>query len=147
MKITRIEAWPVTMRLTQPYSIAYDSFDHAENVFLRIHTNSGVVGHGCAAPDPLVTGEAPEDVLSGLTDVAAPSISGSDPLRPAMLMERLKKELPVLPSARGILAGGSVGLCRVVAEADDGIVPTRGLSARVVRCSGFRQKRFQDPGV
>ena len=100
MKITRIEAWPVTMRLTQPYSIAYDSVDQAHNVFLRIHTNAGVAGHGCAAPDPLVTGEAPEEVLRGMADIAGPAVKGSDPLRPAMLMERLKKELPALPSAR-----------------------------------------------
>jgi len=100
MKITRFEAWPVTMRLSQPYSIAYDSVDTAANLFVRIETSGGIVGHGCAAPDPHVTGEEPEDVLQALQGVAAPAIMGSDPLRHAMLMERLRKELASKPSAR-----------------------------------------------
>jgi L-alanine-DL-glutamate epimerase-like enolase superfamily enzyme len=100
LKITRFEAWSVTMRLTQPYSIAYDSVDSAENLFVRIETKGRIVGYGCAAPDPHVTGEAPEDVLRSLRDVAGPAIVGSDPLRQAMLMERLRKELASRPSAR-----------------------------------------------
>ena len=81
MKITRVEAWPVTMRLSQPYSIAYDDVDRAENVFVLVETNGSVVGWGCAAPDPLVTGEAPEEVLRSLQDEAGPAIVNSDPLR------------------------------------------------------------------
>lgn len=100
MKITRVEAWPVTMRLAQPYTIAYDSVDRVTNVFLRIDTDVGLRGHGCAAPDPFVTGETPESVLRSLNDVADPVIAGSDPLRHQALMERLRKELDRFPSAR-----------------------------------------------
>jgi L-alanine-DL-glutamate epimerase-like enolase superfamily enzyme len=100
MKIARFEAWPVTMRLSQPYSIAYDSVDRAENVFVRIETNARVAGLGCAAPDPHVTGELIGDVLRSLNEVAGPALVGSDPLRHAMLMERLRKDLASLPSAR-----------------------------------------------
>ena len=35
MKITRVEAWPVVMRLGEPYSIAYESVSQAINVFER----------------------------------------------------------------------------------------------------------------
>ena len=103
MKITRCEVWSVTMRLTQPYSIAYDDVDSAINVFLRVDTDRGISGFGCAAPDPHVTGEAPEEVLAALTAVAGPAIVGSDPLRHAMLMERLRKELTSKPSARAAI--------------------------------------------
>jgi len=99
MKITKLEAWPVTMRLAEPYAVAYDSFDSAENIFVRIETNGPIVGHGCAAPDPHVTDEKPQQVLHSLRDVARPAIVGSDPLRHAMLMERLRKELASKPSA------------------------------------------------
>ena len=78
MKITKLETWPVTMRLSQPYSIAYDDVDRAENLFVRIETNRRIDGYGCAAPDPLVTGEKPEEVLRSLRNVAAPAIAGSD---------------------------------------------------------------------
>lgn len=103
MKITRVEAWPVTMRLAEPYSIAYEDVTTATNVFLRIETNGSVVGYGCAAPDPHVTGESDGEVLRALSDTAGPGITGSDPLRHAMLMERLSKDLKTLPSARAAI--------------------------------------------
>ena len=56
MKITRVEVWPVEMGLAEPYSIAYESVTSATNVFVRVDTNRGVVGYGCAAPDAQVTG-------------------------------------------------------------------------------------------
>jgi len=103
MKIANVEAWPVTMRLAEPYSIAYENVTTATNVFLRIETNRGVVGYGCAAPDPHVTGEDDAQVLHALKELAAPRITGSDPLRHTMLMERLRKELKPLPSARAAI--------------------------------------------
>jgi L-alanine-DL-glutamate epimerase-like enolase superfamily enzyme len=106
MKITRVEAWPVTMRLEQPYSIAYDSVDRVTNVFIRVDTDVGLRGHGCAAPDPFVTGETAEDVLQALREVADPVIVGSDPLRHEVLMEQLRNELGRFPSARAAVDMG-----------------------------------------
>ena len=99
MKIVRLEAWSVTMRLTEPYAIAYETVDAATNIFIRIETNSGTVGYGCAAPDEHVTGETPESVLRALREQVEPAIRGSDPLRPAMLLDRLKPLLRGRPSA------------------------------------------------
>jgi L-alanine-DL-glutamate epimerase-like enolase superfamily enzyme len=99
MKITDIRAWPVSMRLAEPYSIAYETIHETTNVFLRVETNQGIVGHGCAAPDEQVTGERSEGVLKSLNDVVAPTIQGSDPLRPVMLLEKLKPLLKLQPSA------------------------------------------------
>jgi L-alanine-DL-glutamate epimerase-like enolase superfamily enzyme len=99
MKITRIEAWPVTMRLTEPYTIAYETVEQVTNVFLRLETNGPITGYGCAAPDLEITGETPKDVLGAFEDVVAPAIKGSDPLRITMLLERLKRQLKAQPSA------------------------------------------------
>jgi L-alanine-DL-glutamate epimerase-like enolase superfamily enzyme len=93
MKITRLEAWSVRMKLAEPYTIAYETVDHAVNVLLRMDTDRGVMGFGCAAPDLPITGETPDDVLRALRDVVAPSIKGSDPLRIAFLLERLRPDL------------------------------------------------------
>ncbi|UCE17847.1 MAG: dipeptide epimerase [Gemmatimonadota bacterium] len=90
MKITKVEAWPVSMRLEEPYTIAYETVETATNVFLRIETNSSVVGFGCAAPDVHITGETAEGVLQNLNDSVKQSLLNSDPLRSAMLLERLK---------------------------------------------------------
>lgn len=100
MKITLVEAWPVSMRLAEPYSIAYETIDSTTNVFLRIETNSGIIGYGCAAPDKQITGETADGVLGSLNELMGLSIRGSDPLRSAMILERLRATSAVQPSAR-----------------------------------------------
>lgn len=100
MKITAVECGEVKFRLSEPYTIAYETVDTAENVFVRVETDGDLVGFGCAAPDQEVTGENGETVTTAIRDVADPVLRGSDPLRVAMLMERLRKPLDGQPSAR-----------------------------------------------
>ncbi len=103
MRITGIEAWPVSMRLAEPYTISYETITTTSNVFLRIETDRGIVGHGCAAPDEHITGETAETALKSIDDFVGPSIKGSDPLRPVMLLERLKPLLFHQPSVLAAL--------------------------------------------
>lgn len=98
MRITRVEAWSVHIRLAEPYTISYETIDSAKNVLLRLETNRGILGYGCAAPDEHITGETAESVLRYIEDVVRPSIEGSDPLRPALILERLKPSLQSQPS-------------------------------------------------
>ena len=100
MRITRVEAWPVDMRLAEPYTIAYETVDRVSNVFVRLEIDVGPSGFGCAAPDPAVTGETPEGVLAALRDVAEPILRGADPLRRLVHLETFHKELAASPSAR-----------------------------------------------
>lgn len=99
MKIITIEAWEVKMQLKEPYTIAYETISSADNVFLRIETDKGITGYGCAAPDLQITGETLESVLIAADDIIKPVIKGSDPLRMAFLLERLKKPLQSQSSA------------------------------------------------
>lgn len=98
MKITHAEAWPVTMRLTEPYTIAYESVETTTNVFLKVETDRGITGYGCAAPDLQVTGETATSVMEAVNDLILPRIKGSNSLRSAMLLERLKAVLGQQPS-------------------------------------------------
>ena len=83
------------MKLSEPYTIAYETVEKVTNVFLKIQTNTGITGYGCAAPDEQITGETAETVLRTLDEIVNPSIKGSDPIRISMLLERLKsKKLP-----------------------------------------------------
>ena len=102
MHITRLEAWPVRMALREPYTIAYETVESTTNVFLRLHTNTPLVGLGCAAPDPYITGETPEDVLSAL-EQAAGVLVGLDPTRPAFIHDRLREVLRVRPATLAAL--------------------------------------------
>jgi L-alanine-DL-glutamate epimerase-like enolase superfamily enzyme len=99
MKITHLEIWPVEMRLAEPYTIAYEHIDSTTNIFLRLETNIGIVGYGCAAPDKQVTGESPDTVIKICSDLIDPLIRQSDPLRLALITEKLVPILPDHPSA------------------------------------------------
>ncbi len=99
MKITRVTAWPVVMRLAEPYTIAFQTVEHATNVFLRVETAGGLAGLGCAAPEEAITGETPESTLAVLHEVAEPLLRGSDALRPARLIELAARALGPRPSA------------------------------------------------
>jgi len=100
MKITRVDAVEVKLRLEQPYTIAYETVESVVNVFLRVETDTRFAGLGCAAPDLAVTGETAATVLDAIRDVIEPEFRGSDPLRLAMLLERLREPLAQQPSAR-----------------------------------------------
>ena len=71
MRITGVEAWSHAMDLAEPYSIANERFEHAENVFLRLLTDTGPAGVGCAAPDFGVTGENAQTVLADRRDLSS----------------------------------------------------------------------------
>jgi L-alanine-DL-glutamate epimerase-like enolase superfamily enzyme len=116
MKITNIKAWPLSMRLSEPYTIAYETLDSVTNIFLRIETNRGIVGYGCSAPDKMITGETPDSVLQDIIEVVGPSIKGSDPLRPAMLFERLRPTMQPHPAA---MAAVDMALCDILGKASN----------------------------
>ncbi|MFH1998279.1 MAG: dipeptide epimerase [Planctomycetota bacterium] len=99
MKITKITAWPVTLRLAEPYTIAYETVEPTTTMFVRMETNRRFIGYGCAAPDFEVTGETAEGTIDAIVAGATGAVQGSDPLRPARLYERLKKALAGHPSA------------------------------------------------
>jgi L-alanine-DL-glutamate epimerase-like enolase superfamily enzyme len=102
------------MRLKEPYTIAYETVDTAVNIFLRIETNRKIVGFGCAAPDEHVTGETVGETIEAFENVVGPAVKGSDPLRAAMIMERLKSLLKGRPS---VLAAVDMALFDILGKA------------------------------
>lgn len=87
------------MRLAEPYKIAYETVSSATNIFLRLETDKGINGYGCAAPDLEITGETPESVVRFTIDTITPLSKGKDPLRIAFLFEKLRPYLKTDPSA------------------------------------------------
>jgi L-alanine-DL-glutamate epimerase-like enolase superfamily enzyme len=91
------------MKLTVPYTIAYETIDTTVNLFTRVTTNSGIVGFGCAAPDLEVTGETEESVLKASNDFIEPLLKGSDPLRYSYQLNKLVEPLKNHPSALAMI--------------------------------------------
>lgn len=87
------------MNLLESYTIAYEKVTHCTNIFLKITTNSGLTGWGCAAPDLPVTGEKPEDVLGVYKNNIEVLLKGKDIFDYAKIMYQLKKKIPTSYSA------------------------------------------------
>jgi L-Ala-D/L-Glu epimerase len=103
MRIVQVEFWQTAFELREPYTIAYETITDAANVFMRLTTSTGISGFGCAAPDAQVTGETPESVLEVARAILEPSLKGADPLRMAVIMEKLRRPLARHPSAKAMV--------------------------------------------
>jgi L-alanine-DL-glutamate epimerase-like enolase superfamily enzyme len=98
MKIIKIEYLPVEMKLSDPYTITYETIEKTSNVFVKIITDRGIIGFGCAAPDMEVTGESTQTVLASFDTLICDELIGKDPLRISYIMEKLKNKIPTQPS-------------------------------------------------
>ncbi|MCP5053185.1 MAG: dipeptide epimerase, partial [bacterium] len=103
MKIANIETWAVKTRLSEPYTIAYETIDSVTNLFMRIETDNGITGFGSASPDLELTGETPQTVLDTCNNIIIPALKGRDPLRPAQLMKELETGLQNRSSTAAML--------------------------------------------
>ncbi len=93
MKIKSIEYFSVEMPLANPYTIAYETVSNAVNVILKITTDTGLTGWGCAAPDLEITKETPEMVLNNFKNIIEPLLFGKNPFQLVRFLETIKAEL------------------------------------------------------
>ena len=99
MKITHISFERLDLKLSDPYTIAYETIDRTSNFILKVETDTKVVGYGCAAPDPVVTNESPSDVTDAIKNIIIPYLLGKDPFTYALLLLELKELLGKRSSA------------------------------------------------
>ena len=99
MKISDIDYFRLDMPLAVPYTIAYETVNHTSNIILKLVTDSGIIGWGCAAPDLMVTGETPEDVIITINEVIMGMLKGQSPFHIARIIHDLKKFAPEASSA------------------------------------------------
>jgi L-Ala-D/L-Glu epimerase len=97
MNITSVKLRRLSLPLSDPYAVAYEHYETAENVLVRISAG-GLNGWGCAAPDMHVTGETPEEVFRSGEMLLPGLLDKKDPFRRALIMKHLKRETPGLHS-------------------------------------------------
>lgn len=78
MKITHTEIYRLSIPM-QPFVIATGTMDYAQNTFIRIHTDSGLVGVGECSAFPMIVGETQNTCISIARDFAQ-IWKGKDPL-------------------------------------------------------------------
>ena len=66
MQIKTIEPIPVSLPMLKPVIMAGEEVRRADNVLVRIETDSGLVGWGEAASAPLMTGETLESIVAAV---------------------------------------------------------------------------------
>ena len=66
MKIKKIEPIAASLPMTRPLKMGGVLFDKADNVFVRIETDSGIVGWGEASSAPSMTGETVESMVAAI---------------------------------------------------------------------------------
>ncbi|BBO92235.1 mandelate racemase/muconate lactonizing enzyme family protein [Desulfosarcina ovata] len=117
MKIVNVQSWKADLKLTRPYTIAYQRVDAVENLFVRIEAENGHVGIGAASPSEDVTGESTQACEMGLADQVAPILMGADLRCCRSLLRQLDVALAKTPAARAAvdialhdLVAGSLGL-------------------------------------
>jgi o-succinylbenzoate synthase len=98
MKIIKAEAIPIELRLKEPFVIANETVEHADNVFIRLETDTGIVGWGCSTPDT-VTAEDRDTVLKNFA-FAKKLITGADPTRINLFNAVLEDNLKGNPSLK-----------------------------------------------
>ncbi|MGB3802120.1 MAG: dipeptide epimerase, partial [Lewinella sp.] len=81
------------LELIEPYTIAYETIGEAANFVLKLSTDDGFVGFGCAAPDMVVTDETAADVERSILDHIMPALIGQNPYHYARLLEELRLEI------------------------------------------------------
>ena len=80
MKIKSVSAFPLDLKLKEPFAIANETMYVGENVFLKFETDSDIVGWGCATPDS-VTSETKETVIDCFNSIVKDILIGTDPTR------------------------------------------------------------------
>lgn len=103
MKITNVEYFRLDMPLTIPYTIAYETVSKTTNIILKISTDKGITGWGCAAPDAEVTGETPEDVIHHIENVVVGLLKGQSPFQIARITHQLKQLCPQASSTMAMV--------------------------------------------
>ena len=96
---SRIEQFP----LTRPYTIAFRSVDDVEMGLVEVETDSGLVGMGCASPEPYVTGETREACAAALREDELAWLEGSDLRTLPALCRQLAARMGKTPAARAAL--------------------------------------------
>jgi o-succinylbenzoate synthase len=98
MRIVKANAIPTRMELKEPFVIANETTDFADNIFIRLETETGLIGWGCSTPDS-VTKENKDTVIRNF-EVVRETIEGSDPLRINQLSELIENKIKGNPSLK-----------------------------------------------
>jgi muconate cycloisomerase len=102
MKVRKIEPVAVSLPMARPMKMGGVKFDRADNVLVRIETDSGLVGWGEASSAPSMTGETVQSMVAAIRYLA-PWLDGCDPRDFAGNLAVMERRMYGNTSARTVL--------------------------------------------
>jgi L-Ala-D/L-Glu epimerase len=99
MKITHVKTWKENLELTRPYTIAYRTIDHVENLFVVLETENGIQGFGAGSPAPFVTGEDIGLSEAALQEYLEELLIGRDLRHLHFHLKAVQAQFPSMPAA------------------------------------------------
>ena len=103
MQIKNVRVWSEDLKLTQPYSISYETIDSVENVFVHIELENGIWGIGSGSPAEFVTGEDHVSCLNVLNHHSNDLLINKNINSIEALCKSINETLPSNPAARAAL--------------------------------------------
>ena len=98
MKIKKIEIWTFDVPIVSPFRIAIGTMYAANDVLVKITTDSGLYGLGEACPFPPITGETQAGTIAAARAIRE-ILMGKDPLTIENLIEQIGNIVHSNPSA------------------------------------------------
>ena len=80
MKITSVEAVPITVPLAKPVVMSHITVERSHNVLVKVTTDDGTVGWGEGVEAIDLTGETQQSIQAAV-ELIGPRIVGQDPMR------------------------------------------------------------------
>ena len=70
MKIQSIKIWKENLKLSRPYTIAYETVSSVESAFVLLEASNGQIGIGAASPSKKVVGKNVDDTIADLESIS-----------------------------------------------------------------------------
>ncbi len=102
MKITKIEILPISIPIKSPKRVEFGLFDMWAYVFVKIHTDEGLVGVGETSPWIPETRESQEDIIPLIERWLGPAIIGEDPFNVQKIWKVMER-IPGRVAAKGAI--------------------------------------------
>ena len=112
MKIKSVTAYPMVLKLKEPFAIANETVDVGENVFLKFETDEDIIGWGCATPDS-ITSETLDSVMDCFDNIVKNILIGENPTRIILLNDLIEEKIKGNSSVR---AGVNMALYDVLGK-------------------------------
>lgn len=78
MKIREIKIGKVSIPLKKPFKTALRQVHSAEDIIIKVVTDTGAIGYGNAPPTAVITGDSQDSIVAAIRDTLGPKLIGMD---------------------------------------------------------------------